>query len=130
MFITFEGIEGSGKSVQIARAEAYLVRCYRCLEEFNALESAWCSCLAVTPSLVCPHCLQCFCQAPHAYKTAFWAKAPQELFRKRQDLKHRVLHLQIEPAENDRGEDRQEEKVIPRWDRTTGESCFARNATS
>lgn len=79
-----------------AAAEAYLVRCYRCLEEFNALDSAWCSCLAVTPSLVCPHCLQCFCQAPHAYKTAFWAKAPHELFKKRQDLKHRKNSVAVE----------------------------------
>lgn len=67
----------------------YIVRCHRCLEEYDAVESSWCSCLAVSPSLVCPHCLQCSCQAPHAYKTAFWASAPAELFRKRQELKHR-----------------------------------------
>ena len=67
----------------------YMVRCHRCLEEYNAMESPWCSCLAVSPTLVCPHCLQCSCQAPHAYKTAFWAAAPPELFRKRQELKHR-----------------------------------------
>lgn len=72
-----------------AAAGVYIVRCFRCLEEFNASESAWCSCLAVTPSLVCPNCLHCFCQAPHAYKTAFWAAAPQELFRKRQEHKRR-----------------------------------------
>ncbi len=72
-----------------AGSGTYLVRCHRCLEEFNALESSWCSCLAVTPSLVCPHCLHCFCQAPHAYRTAFWASAPQDLFRKRQELKGR-----------------------------------------
>jgi CheY-like chemotaxis protein len=53
------------------------------------MESSWCSCLAVSPTLVCPHCLQCSCQAPHAYKTALWAAAPPELFRKRQELKHR-----------------------------------------
>lgn len=67
----------------------YMVRCHRCLEEYNALESSWCSCLAVSPSLVCPHCLQCSCKAPHAYKTAFWGAAPPELFRRRQELKHR-----------------------------------------
>jgi CheY-like chemotaxis protein len=73
-----------------ANAGEYIVRCFRCLEEFDAAQSAWCSCLAVTPSLVCPHCLHCFCQAPHSYKTAFWAGAPQELFRRRQEHKHRT----------------------------------------
>lgn len=69
-------------------AVAYLVRCHRCLEEFDATQSAWCSCLGPAPSLVCPHCLTCFCQAPRDYRSAFWEKAPRALCRKRQELKH------------------------------------------
>jgi CheY-like chemotaxis protein len=69
-------------------AVAYYVRCHRCLEEYDATQSAWCSCLSATPSLVCPHCLTCSCQAPRDYRAAFWEKAPQSLCRKRQELKH------------------------------------------
>lgn len=77
------------------KAMGYSVRCYRCQEEFDAMESAWCSCLAVSPSLVCPHCLTCFCHASQQYKTTFWQKAPPELFRRRQERRHR------HPAEGD-----------------------------
>ncbi len=70
-------------------APGYPVRCYRCLEEFDAMDSAWCSCLAVTPSLVCPHCLTCFCHASQQYKTTFWERAPAELCRRRQERRHR-----------------------------------------
>ncbi len=74
------------------RTTAYLVQCFRCLGEFNAMESAWCSCLSPSPSLVCPHCLSCFCSAPHHYKTGFWEWAPEELCKRRQELKHQRGH--------------------------------------
>ena len=73
------------------KASGYPVRCYRCLEAFDAMESAWCSCLATSPSIVCPHCLTCFCHASQSYKTSFWQDAPAELCRRRQERRHRRL---------------------------------------
>lgn len=63
--------------------DEYIVNCFTCSNEFNALESTLCSCLVSSRSLVCPHCLQCFCKAPHEYKRAFWGSAPQSLWQKK-----------------------------------------------
>jgi threonine dehydratase len=61
----------------------YLVRCCSCKQEFDALDTHWCSCLAEERSLVCPHCASCSCKAPQQYRTEFWANAPQVLWDSR-----------------------------------------------
>ena len=48
--------------------------------DFDALDASWCSCLVTERTLVCPHCLQCFCKAPAAYKSRFWSNAPKALW--------------------------------------------------
>lgn len=64
----------------------YSVTCYSCKARFDAMEAMWCGCITSEPSLVCRGCLQCFCKAPQAYRDAFWAKAPDELWdRKKQE---------------------------------------------
>ena len=60
--------------------DSHLVTCHTCRAEFDAREAGWCSCLHKERTLVCPHCLNCFCQAPFAYKKKFWAEAPQSLW--------------------------------------------------
>jgi type IV pilus assembly protein PilB len=59
--------------------EAYVVRCWNCRNEFEALEAVWCSCDPKQPSKVCPFCLQCFCPAEDDYKRRFWDNAPPPL---------------------------------------------------
>lgn len=64
----------------------YLVRCWNCLGEFDALSAVWCSCNPNRPTKVCPFCLQCFCNAPEDVHEAFWAGAPESLTTDREML--------------------------------------------
>ncbi|MFN7971039.1 MAG: ATPase, T2SS/T4P/T4SS family [Acidobacteriota bacterium] len=63
--------------------EEYLVECWSCLAEYDALSAVWCGCDPKNPSKLCPFCLQCFCQAPSEFKDRFWSGATPSL---RQDL--------------------------------------------
>lgn len=58
----------------------YEVTCNNCKMKFDAADAGWCSCLTKERSFTCPHCLNCFCKAPHRYKQDFWANAPQPLW--------------------------------------------------
>ena len=62
---------------------AYSVHCANCRSPFDAMDTPWCSCLVTERTLVCPHCLTCFCKAPAAYKQGFWGKAPRELWERK-----------------------------------------------
>jgi CheY-like chemotaxis protein len=64
----------------VSGANAYHVACYNCRASFDALEATFCSCLVTERSLVCPHCLQCFCKGALGYKQRFWREAPKALW--------------------------------------------------
>lgn len=64
----------------------YIIRCWNCLGEFDALAAVWCSCNPNRPTKVCPFCLQCFCEAPEDYHASFWADAPESLIKDREML--------------------------------------------
>jgi len=57
-------------------APAYLVTCWNCLGEFDALGAVWCSDDPKSPTKLCPFCLHCFCDSSAAYKQQFWRHAP------------------------------------------------------
>jgi CheY-like chemotaxis protein len=61
----------------------YKVECFHCKRSYDALTAADCDCLQQPRSLRCPHCAACFCDAPKAFKTNFWAEAPRELWSRR-----------------------------------------------
>lgn len=61
----------------------YLVACYSCSEQFDAMKADWCFCINSHRSLVCPNCLKCFCVAPLSYKAHFWSLAPSKLWEKK-----------------------------------------------
>jgi CheY-like chemotaxis protein len=64
----------------MATPETYSAACSNCGSSFDALAAPWCSCLVTARTLACPHCLQCFCKAPTAYKSRFWSSAPKALW--------------------------------------------------
>ncbi|MGC8723817.1 MAG: GspE/PulE family protein [Acidobacteriota bacterium] len=64
----------------------YLIQCWNCLGEYDALSAVWCSCNPNRPTKVCPFCLQCFCAAPDAYHDKFWAGAPEAMIKDREML--------------------------------------------
>lgn len=68
-------------------AEEYILQCWNCLGEFDALPSVWCSCDPKNPTKLCPYCLQCFCNATEDYKARFWEYAPQTLLNERAALR-------------------------------------------
>jgi type IV pilus assembly protein PilB len=59
--------------------DEYVVHCWNCLGEYDALSAVWCSCNPTHPTKVCPFCLQCFCSATKDYKDRFFKNAPTEL---------------------------------------------------
>ncbi|HLQ23123.1 MAG TPA: response regulator [Gemmatimonadales bacterium] len=60
--------------------KTYVVACYHCQADFDALAGPWCACLADKRTIVCARCGQCFCRAPAKYKRRFWEGAPQGLW--------------------------------------------------
>jgi type IV pilus assembly protein PilB len=67
-------------------APAYLVTCWNCLGEFDALGAVWCSDDPKSPTKLCPFCLHCFCDASADYKQQFWRHAPPPLVEELQTL--------------------------------------------
>ena len=67
------------------------VTCTNCGGRYNAMAAQWCSCISKERSLLCPLCVSCFCAAPAAYKTAFWDRAPQELWGRRNEMRRAVV---------------------------------------
>jgi len=63
------------------------VTCPHCGGRYDAMSAAWCTCISKDRSLLCPLCLSCFCTAPAPFKTAFWDRAPTELWRRRHEMK-------------------------------------------
>lgn len=59
--------------------EEYIIHCWNCLGEYDAISAVWCSCNPTHPTKVCPFCLQCFCSASKDYKDKFFKNAPKEL---------------------------------------------------
>ena len=64
----------------------YLVSCWNCLGEFDAISAVWCSDDPKNPTKLCPFCLRCFCQATEEYKKEFWRNAPAPLLEELQTL--------------------------------------------
>ncbi len=64
----------------------YLVNCWNCLGEFDAIGAVWCSCNPNHPTKVCPFCLTCFCSATEDFRTRFWHHAPKNLLEDRKML--------------------------------------------
>lgn len=67
--------------------EEYVIQCFSCLGEYDAISSVWCSCDPRNPTKLCPYCLQCFCSAGDEYKQRFWEYAPTELLSERASLR-------------------------------------------
>jgi type IV pilus assembly protein PilB len=59
--------------------ETYIVGCWNCLGEFDAIGAVWCSDDPKAPTKLCPFCFRCFCAASERYKQEFWRRAPLRL---------------------------------------------------
>jgi hypothetical protein len=61
--------------------EEYIVSCWHCRTAFNAFETAFCNHL--NPTIVCPFCLKCSCDAPDQYKQDFIRHCPKKLLEEK-----------------------------------------------
>ncbi len=66
--------------------QTYLITCWNCLGEFDAVAAVWCSDDPKNPTKLCPFCLRCFCDASSEYKQQFWRRAPAPLVDELQTL--------------------------------------------
>ncbi len=58
-------------------AETYIIKCWYCMTEFDAVAAADCGHSASTK--ICPFCLKCFCGASEDYKKKFIKNCPKGL---------------------------------------------------
>jgi CheY-like chemotaxis protein len=73
--------------VTLTAAVIHQVTCPHCGGRYDAMSASWCSCVSKDRALLCPLCLRCFCAAPATFKTAFWDRAPAELWQRRHAIK-------------------------------------------
>jgi hypothetical protein len=68
--------------------DEYVVKCWKCMAEYNALESPFCN--HPSPSKICPFCLSCFCQATEEYQADFWDHSPRQLLEEKLIIENRT----------------------------------------
>lgn len=61
----------------MGKSDSYIIRCWHCMTEFDAVSAADCS--HSTPTKICPFCLKCFCNASDEYKKKYVKNCPKEL---------------------------------------------------
>ncbi len=60
--------------------ERYEISCF-CGGSYDALVADWCA--HAEPTIVCPRCGSCLCDAPASVRERFWLEAPPSLFERR-----------------------------------------------
>lgn len=76
---------------------SYEVFCLNCRKIYDACRSPWCSCITDNPTLLCPHCKMCFCNAGSEARKAFWEGAPTALWQRR--LRNFYIEMGQPPSE-------------------------------
>ena len=69
-------------------SKEYLIRCWHCSAEYNAMDAPFCN--HASPSIICPFCLYCSCQAPEEYQKNLWDDSPKELLEEKLIRENRV----------------------------------------
>lgn len=64
-----------------------MVKCWSCTCEFDANEVSFCN--HTDPTLICPFCLNCACQAPEDYRNKFLQNCPQSVLEEKLILESR-----------------------------------------
>ncbi|MEW6368377.1 MAG: ATPase, T2SS/T4P/T4SS family [Acidobacteriota bacterium] len=64
----------------------YIVACWSCTGEYDAVSAVWCNCDSRNPTKLCPYCLRCFCSASPEFADNFWKNAPNELLEEKYSL--------------------------------------------
>jgi CheY-like chemotaxis protein len=90
------GLDGAGGTEDLSAR--YEIRCFHCGESFDAGRADWCAHLEPDPTLVCPRCGNCFCDAPPSFRERFWMVAPSSLFERRMILSKRGAAPPVNPS--------------------------------
>jgi type II secretory ATPase GspE/PulE/Tfp pilus assembly ATPase PilB-like protein len=78
--------KGDPAEAHMLSTEAYLINCWNCLGEFDALAAVWCSHDPKKPTKLCPFCFRCSCEASEEYRQDFWGHAPPRLLEEVETL--------------------------------------------
>lgn len=82
----------------MSETKDYVVHCHKCQSPFDALQASFCSCLVNERTFACPSCGSCFCKAPVAYKSRFWAGAPKQMWERKLEEKREEFTPPPNPA--------------------------------
>lgn len=64
--------------------DEYIITCWHCAAPFNAYEASFCK--HFDPTIICPFCLKCSCDAPVEYKKNFVENSPRKLLEEKIQL--------------------------------------------
>ena len=68
--------------------EEYILHCWFCNIQFDASEASFCS--HIDPTLICPYCVKCACEAPEEYKKTFLKSCPKKILEEKLILESRT----------------------------------------
>lgn len=68
--------------------EKYLLECWACTSKYDASEASFCS--HIDPTLICPFCLKCACDAPKEYRNNLLKNCPKEILEEKLILEGRI----------------------------------------